>query len=169
MRVAQRRWIDLLKGWPSPSLLPPGLLCGAANYVLSDSTERITEVLEYGDDEGYRPLREALAKWLSTFYQPKEAISMQRIAISGGASQNLACILQTFTDPLYTRNIWMVAPTYYLACRIMTDSGFDGKLRAVPEDGEGINIAFLKEALRLSEDRAQSEGNLEPVGKANIS
>jgi DNA-binding transcriptional MocR family regulator len=56
----------------------------------------------------------------------------------------------------------MVSPTYFLACRIFDDSGFAGRLRAVPEDEEGIDIAFLEEQIKISEDDAQAAGNLEP-------
>lgn len=105
--MPQRRQINLLKGEPAPDLLPPGLLRSAANSVLSASKPETTVVLEYGADEGYWPLREAVADWLTKFYTPTDKVGPSRIAISGGASQNLACILQTFTDPVYTRNVWM--------------------------------------------------------------
>ena len=164
--MIQRRQIDLLKGWPAPSLLPPKLLNAAAGNILSASQSETSVILEYGAEEGYQPLRDAIARWLTAFYVPKQRIPSRRIAITGGASQNLACILQTFTDPLYTRNVFMVAPTYYLACRIITDSGFDGKLKAVPEDEEGIDLDFLREALRKSEAKARSEGNTKPTIKA---
>jgi hypothetical protein len=51
-----------------------------------------------------------------------------------------------------------------LAFRIFDDSGFAKKLRAVPEDNEGIDIEFLKKEIKKSEDKAQQEGNNEPVG-----
>lgn len=60
----------------------------------------------------------------------------------------------------------MVAPTYYLACRIFEDSGFHGRLRAVPEDQEGIDIGFLKREIGRSEEKARAEGNLKPVRTA---
>jgi DNA-binding transcriptional MocR family regulator len=56
----------------------------------------------------------------------------------------------------------MVSPTYFLACRIFDDSGFAGRLRAVPEDEEGIDIAFLEQQIKVSEENAQAAGNLEP-------
>ncbi|KAJ6035582.1 uncharacterized protein N7446_010344 [Penicillium canescens] len=133
--------IDLLCGW-HPSIANPALL--------------------YGPDEGYEPLRIHIASWLNTFYQPCEPISFQRICITGGASQNLACLLQVFTDPVYTRNVWMVAPTYYLAARIMDDAGFAGRLRGVPEDDEGIDLDFLERELRAAEENALQSGNTEP-------
>ena len=160
-QTARPKQIDLFTGWPNPGLLPPHQLNNAANHLLSDSSQ-VASILRYGEDEGYLPLRKEVAKWLVTFYQPKQDISYKRICISGGASQNLACVLQTFTDPIYTRNIWMVSPTYFLACRIFDDSGFATKLRAAPEDDEGINIDFLEQQLRISEGQAQRAGNLEP-------
>jgi len=71
--------------------------------------------------------------------------------------------MQTFTDPVYTRNIWMVAPAYYLSFRIIEDSGFAGKLKGVPEDDEGIDLVHLRKHMKESEARAQAQGNTEPV------
>ena len=100
---------------------------------------------------------------LTQFYQPPSQIPAERICITGGASQNLACILQVFSDPLFTRNVWMVSPTYFLACRIFEDSGFHGRLRSVPEDEEGVDIEYLRKALHQSEMEARAEGNTQPV------
>ncbi|KAF2461925.1 pyridoxal phosphate-dependent transferase [Lineolata rhizophorae] len=86
----------------------------------------------------------------------------ERVAITGGASQNLACMLQVFTDPVFTRNVWIVAPAYMLAFRIFTDSGFGAKMRAVPEDEEGVDVGFLRKEIEKSEKRARDEGNSEP-------
>jgi len=122
MNTASKRAIDFLKGWPNPSLLPPKLLQTASANVLLDSAQVTTPVLEYGDDGGYLPFRRSIAQWLTKFYSPEQAISHERIVITGGASQNLACILQTYTDPVYTRNVWIVAPAYYLAFRIFNVS-----------------------------------------------
>lgn len=153
--------IDLLTGWPNPGLLPPAHLESAAHTVLSNP-DLTRESLRYGEDEGYLPLRKAIAGWLTNFYEPQEKISYDRICITGGASQNIACVLQTFTDPIYTRNVWMVAPTYFRCCRIIDDSGFGGRLRGVPEDEEGIDIDYLAEHIDTSERNAVAEGNLEP-------
>ena len=154
--------INLLKGWPNVSLLPVAQIKSASSTALSDS-EVFTKGLEYGPDPGYEPLRANVAIWLSQFYRPAKLIDAARLCITGGASQNLACILQVFSDPLYTRNVWMVAPTYYLACRIFEDSGFHGRLRSVPEDDEGLDIGYLRRELQKSEDKAMGEGNTKPV------
>ena len=162
MRTPLKPLINLLRGWPNPSLLPVAQIRAAAEACLADHTIS-TPGLLYGPDEGYQPLREQVAAWLTSFYGPGDPISPERICITGGASQNLACILQVFSDPIYTRNVWMVSPTYFMACRIFEDSGFGGRLRSVPEDDTGIDIAFLREGLRKSEEDAVSNGNVEPV------
>ncbi|KZF24125.1 PLP-dependent transferase [Xylona heveae TC161] len=166
MVAAQKPLINLLRGWPNPKLLPAPQLKTASQSVLSNP-DVFVPGLQYGPDPGYEPLREQIASWLHKYYLPLEQISPERICITGGASQNLACILQVFTDPVYTRNIWMVAPTYFLACRIFEDSGFHGRLRAVPEDKGGIDLDFLRRGLRESEKRAELEGNNVPKLKPN--
>lgn len=164
LSVSPEQPIDLSSGWPNPALLPANLLRTSATEALTNPSIKDT-ALHYGADEGYEPLRTHLAAWLSNFYQPCAPITASRICITGGASQNLACVLQVYTDPIYTRNVWMVAPTYFLAARILDDAGFAGRLRGIPEDDEGINLDFLEEGLRAAEETAQKEGNTQPVGR----
>lgn len=164
LSVSPEQPIDLSSGWPNPALLPAHLLRTSATEALTNPSIKDT-ALHYGADEGYEPLRTHIAAWLSNFYQPCAPITASRICITGGASQNLACVLQVYTDPIYTRNVWMVAPTYFLAARILDDAGFAGRLRGIPEDDEGINLDFLEEGLRAAEETAQKEGNTQPVGR----
>ncbi|KAK9241172.1 pyridoxal phosphate-dependent transferase [Lipomyces kononenkoae] len=147
--MTSKTQIDLRSGFPAPGLLPANRLNDAANSVLTNQLIW-TPGMVYGADEGYLPLRENVAKWLTEFYAPSEPIGVNRITITGGASQNLACILQVFTDPVATRNIWVVEPAYYLAFRVFEDAGFYGRLRGVPEDEEGIDISYLEDALEES-------------------
>lgn len=55
----------------------------------------------------------------------------------------------------------MVAPCYFLACRIFEDAGFTGKLRAVREDDEGIDVEALERGLKSLE-------NEEPRGPVSL-
>ncbi|EME47489.1 hypothetical protein DOTSEDRAFT_41884 [Dothistroma septosporum NZE10] len=154
--------INLLRGWPSSSLLPVDLLKEAANAVLSD-TSVAYDALWYGPDPGYEPARDTIASWLSSFYKPSAPISAGRICITGGASQSLACLLSVYTDPEYTRNVWFVAPAYMLAFAVFEDAGFHGaKQRAVPEDEEGIDIEYLRNEIEKSEAKAKKQGNTTP-------
>ncbi|KAK5091264.1 Valine--pyruvate aminotransferase [Lithohypha guttulata] len=160
----EQKPIDLLAGWPNPGLLPPTRLETAAHDVLQDPY-LAKQSLRYGPDEGYHPLIEEIARWLTRFYCPKDAIGPERICITGGASQNLGCALQVFTDPVYTRNVWMVAPTYFRACPIIDDNGFGGRIKGVPEGEEGIDIDYLRTHIAKSEEDAVRNGNTEPKMK----
>ena len=148
--------------WPNTSLLPTQLLDKATHNVLKNQTIAYPAMC-YGPDSGDPRLRKNVASWLTNFYQPKDAISEERICITGGASQNLACLLQVYTDPAFTRNVWVVAPAYMLSFRMFEDAGFHHKLRAIPEDDEGIDIEYLRREIKKSEDKARADGNNEPV------
>lgn len=145
-----KKLINLLRGWPSPHVLPSESLKVAANKVLSNP-DIFVPGLQYGPDPGYQPLREELSKFLSNSYETEP--DAERICITGGASQSTACILQSYTEPVYTKAVWAIAPCYYLACPIFEDSGFKGRLRAVPEDSEGIDLERLEQGLKSFEDR----------------
>ncbi|KAH8678681.1 pyridoxal phosphate-dependent transferase, partial [Tricladium varicosporioides] len=142
-----KKHINLLRGWPHPSLLPASAITTAANAALSDPLIS-TPGLLYGPDPGYQPLRESIAEWLERFYGDdagdENGIGSERICITGGASQNLACVLQVFSDPGVTR-VWMVAPCYFLACRIFEDAGVP--LRVIGEGSEGVDLVGLERGL----------------------
>ncbi|KAH7176892.1 pyridoxal phosphate-dependent transferase [Dactylonectria macrodidyma] len=155
--------INLQLGWPSPALFPSTELNESADAVLTDFNAA-SAALIYGPNRGNIPLRNQVARWLgSTYHKDPQTIDEGRVCIAGGASQNLANALLRFTDPTYTRCIWMVEPTYFLACPVFEDCGFIGKLRGVPEDDEGIDLDFLRAALAEKEtDFARTGGPSAP-------
>ena len=168
MNTPRRQLINLLRGWPSTSLLPTTLVAQASSATFTNTKEAFP-ALCYGPDSGHEELRIALAQWLTTFYTPNSQFTVGnaassvspidpvRICITGGASQNLACILQVFTDPLYTRGIWCISPMYFLAGRVFEDNGFSGRtFHAVPEDDEGLDISILEQGLQKDEDLLRS-------------
>lgn len=91
---------------------------------------------------------------------------MDRICITGGASQNLGRILEAYSDPSYTR-VWIGVPGYFLAGGIFADHGFaEGRrMRGVPEDKAGeIDTSWLAEKLRESDERNDKRGeSMKPV------
>ncbi|PVH89462.1 aminotransferase [Cadophora sp. DSE1049] len=144
--------INLQLGWPSPRLFTSSALLEGANEVLKSESDTAAALI-YGPHIGHPPLRKSVAKWLSSIYST--SVDEGRICISNGASANLSNILLKFTDPLYTRKIFMIEPTYFLACPIFEDNGFQGKLRGIPEDnGEGIDFEFLCRELKTAETAA---------------
>ena len=145
--------INLLKGYPNPSLLPAKLLSDAAQAALADPSIA-TPALLYGADPGYEPLRQAIADWNTSFYGRR--ISKENITISGGASQNLSCVLQVLTDPSFTQHVWISSPAYMLVFRIFKDHGFEDKLRAVPEVDDGLDVTWLEEELKKAEEKRKA-------------
>jgi DNA-binding transcriptional MocR family regulator len=148
--------IDLFRGWPASELIPVDSLKEAAINALSNKS--ISDAgFGYGPDEGYHPLRKNIAKWLTEYYGPQETITSNRICITGGASQNLASILQVFTDPLQTEMIWLVEPTYHLVFRTFADAGFHGRMRGIPENEFGMDVHALERALEELADTRHDE------------
>lgn len=143
--------INLQRGWPSPSLFAASELLAGANEVLTSKAETAAALI-YGPHIGHPTLRESVAGWLSDVY-PTTTVK-DRICITSGASANLGNIAMKFLDPLYTRAIFMIEPTYFLACPIFEDCGFQGKLRGVPENEDGLDIEFLRRALDSTEAAA---------------
>lgn len=161
MSKSRKDPINLLRGWPANTLLPADLLRTAAQKVLSDP-KISAPALWYGPDAGYEPLRANIAEWLTSFYTPPASlgpIGAERVCITGGASQNLGCMLSVYTDPEYTRNIWIIAPAYFLAFRIFEDAGFgvDRKMRSVPEDESGVDMKYLRREIGESEKEANEK------------
>jgi DNA-binding transcriptional MocR family regulator len=153
--------IDLASGHPSPALIPIQDLQQAANNALSNPAVWQPGI-NYGPDAGYMPLRQNLARWLASFYasdrEEIECPGVERICVTGGASQNLVNILQVYTDPVKTRRIFVVEPAYFLSFRVFEDAGFGGRLKGIPEDEEGIDLGILEDALKQEVHIPSHEG-----------
>ncbi|KAF4820730.1 hypotheticall protein [Colletotrichum siamense] len=141
-------FINLQGGWPTPRLHPVKDL-EAASSSLFRQEDVAKELLRYGAGLGRPSLRDLIGKWLNDFYQPAAgSIPGVRIGETNGASNGLATILQKFTDPVYTRAVWMVEPTYFLACPIFRDAGLAGRIRGAPEGPDGVDLDFLASELQ---------------------
>ncbi|CZT16239.1 related to aromatic amino acid aminotransferase and related proteins [Ramularia collo-cygni] len=160
--------LDLQKGWPSARLCARKQICNGVEDVLAEGND-MTPILGYGPSQGYAPLRNEIAKWLSDVYalsaEPTEA---SRICVTNGASASLANVVLKFTDPSYTRRVFMVEPTYFLACPIFEDCGFRGRLQGVPEGSQdGIDLDFLLN--ELSKTESESGWPDQPATKTGVS
>ncbi|OJD37397.1 aminotransferase [Diplodia corticola] len=172
--------IDLQLGWPSPTLHPTSALLASASPLLGGgSPSTSAAALNYGPGHGYAPLRRSIAAWLTRNYHHHGdddgddasplAIPAARIGVGNGASGTLLNAVLRLADPArYTRAVWMVEPTYFLACPIFADAGFGGdgeddgedggrsRMRGVPEDEEGIDVGFLRASIERVEEEVRS-------------
>jgi DNA-binding transcriptional MocR family regulator len=160
----ERDSLDLQKGWPSLDLLPLSKIQAASSAIFSDPPTALA-ALQYGTLLGDSRLRKNLAEWLTKFYSVQRSPDPKRICITGGASQNFTSILQRFADPTYTRNVWMAAPTYFLASRMLEDAGYKGKLRAVPQADEGMDVNYLRQELARTEEFAPARPTANSISK----
>ncbi|KAI0100452.1 PLP-dependent transferase [Hypoxylon sp. NC0597] len=151
--------INLLIGRPTPRLQAADKLAAASQVVLSQP-EISDWALTYGPDHGEYDIREHISTWLSEKYRPASGpITADRIIITNGASGELAAILQRFTDPLYTRRMFLVEPAYFLAIQTFLDAGFGQKMQGIPEDDEGIDLEFLQRRLEEEENGSSHESH----------
>ncbi|VUC38185.1 unnamed protein product [Clonostachys rosea] len=144
--------INLQGGWPTPRLHPTKEIDAASSALFKQKD--IQQNLRYGPELGSSNLRGAIADWLTESYAPKAGpVVSERVAITNGASNGLACALQKFSDPSYTQGVWMVEPTYFLACPIFRDAGLGGKIFGVPEGDDGIDLEYLGNRLQEVDER----------------
>jgi len=129
--------IDLGWGHPSLRLHPAGELAEAARHAL----RRQSPVpLQYGATQGYGPLLESLAAYLSgqDAYGPG-AVRPETLFLTAGASQGIdlaATILARAGDTVFVEE-----PTYYLIGQIFLDHGL--QICGVPTDAHGLDTGAL--------------------------
>ena len=90
--------------------------------------------------------------------------------MTNGASFGAANILLQSTLPHlgYTRQAFIVSPTYFLINSVFLDAGFAGKLTAVPEDCEkGIDFDFLERQLVKYDELAAESASVNVDSDAN--
>ncbi|KAM0334439.1 hypothetical protein ACHAQA_001466 [Verticillium albo-atrum] len=63
----------------------------------------------------------------------------------------MANMLQSFTDPRFTKAVWIVAPAYHLSFGMFEDAGFEGRLMSVPEEEDGVDLEWLEARLEESD------------------
>lgn len=93
-----------------------------------------------------------------------EEAEVDRLCITGGASQNLASVLARFTEPVYTRAVWIVAPCATRRRRTFEDAGLGARVHVVGEGvrGEGVDLLALERGM-AEVDAAMEEYTRVPV------
>lgn len=158
--TATSKPINFFKGHPSFRLLPREAIIEATTQLLSpevrdfDDKNEDRHPLTYGPDEGSLWVRTAIADFNNTCFQlaeEKMKSKAEYINLTAGASYGVMNILQQTTLPHtgYTRQAFLVSPTYFLINETFIDSGFGGKLTAIEELGHGkIDLETLEKKIK---------------------
>jgi len=141
--TAQPEVISLAGGLPAPELFPIDEYRRAFEWVLE--TEG-SVALQYGPSEGYRPLREFLARRLEAFGIHSSA---EDILITNGSQQALDLIGKILLDP---GDAVLVENPSYLGA-IQAFNQYQARYAVVPMDDEGMRVDAVE---RLLDDRART-------------
>ena len=139
--------IDLGWGHPSARLHPVDAMAVAAQHMLTrpESAQTAAVPLQYGAVQGYGPLLESLAAYLSS----QEAygggvVNPASLFVTAGASQAIDLAATLFAASGDT--VLVEEPTYYLIGQIFRDHGL--RIASVPADADGLDTAALEKMLR---------------------
>jgi 2-aminoadipate transaminase len=126
-------------GLPAPEVFPVKEFQEACNRVLS---EQGAQALQYSTTEGYRPLREMIARHTARYSVP---ITADNILITSGSQQALDFIGRLFIN----RGDFIVveSPTYLGALQAW--NAYGAQYISVPSDENGMIVDELEAALRV--------------------
>ncbi len=130
--------ISFAGGMPAPEVFPQKQLQAACNTVLAQHGEM---ALQYSPTEGYRPLRDMIAKRTARYMVE---VTPDNILITSGSQQALDFIGRLFVN----RGDYIVVelPSYLGALQAW--NAYGAQYIPVPMDEEGMLVDQLEEALR---------------------
>lgn len=133
--------IDLGWGHPSPRLHPLQAMQQAAAHLFAHTG---VAALQYGAEQGFGPLLESLAAFLSQQEAYGMHVEPETLFLTCGASQalDLACTLLTRGGD----TVFVEEPTYYLVQRIFADHHLN--VVGVPTDADGLRPDALEAMLQ---------------------
>jgi len=127
-------------GQPSADLLPVDLIQTAT----ADFLARAHPLeLNYGERQGDRGFREALAGFLTSEYE--DSVSADELFVTAGNSQALDFVCGQFAREGDT--VFLEEPSYFLAHQIFSDHGLN--VVGIPVDADGMIIEALVEQLAI--------------------
>jgi 2-aminoadipate transaminase len=130
--------ISFAGGLPAPDVFPVEEFSAACEVVLKQWG---AEALQYGTTEGYRPLREMIARHTSRY---GISVTPENILITSGSQQALDLIGMVFINP--GDRILVEEPTYLGALQAWNSYG--AEYVTVPMDENGMVTDALEGALR---------------------
>ena len=139
LKVIQKpEMISFGGGLPAPDVFPVQRFKEACHKVL---TEQAASALQYGETEGYRPLRELIANNMAR-YGIKAKV--ENVLITSGSQQALDLIGKLFINA--GDRVLVEAPTYLGALQAFTVYG--AEYVSVPIDENGLRTDLLEKPLR---------------------
>jgi 2-aminoadipate transaminase len=126
-------------GLPAPEVFPVQEFKAACNYVLDNFG---AQSLQYSTTEGYRPLREMIARHTGRY---SVSVTPENILITSGSQQALDFIGRVFLNQ--GDHIVVESPTYLGALQAW--NAYGAQYIAVPSDENGMMVDELEEALRI--------------------
>ena len=139
LKVTERpEVISFAGGLPAPATFPVEEMRSALDRVL---TSKGREALQYSTTEGFAPLRDWIARRLST---PDAPVSPDEVLIVSGSQQGLDLLAKVLVDPGDT--VLVETPTYLGALQAF--SLFDPKYVSIASDENGLIPDALDESMR---------------------
>ncbi|MDL1896078.1 PLP-dependent aminotransferase family protein [Anaerolineae bacterium CFX7] len=131
--------ISFAGGLPAPEVFPKDEFLAAATRVLTGANGALA--LQYGTTEGYRPLREMIARHTARY---GINVNSDNLLITSGSQQALDLLGKIFINR--GDRIVVEAPTYLGALQAW--NAYGAEYVTVPMDQDGMNTDALEAALR---------------------
>ncbi len=136
--MSQRQVINFASGLPDPAGFPVKALQEAAERIL---TEDWRGGLQYGEADGYRPLREWVAADLTSQGVPTETA---QVLIVSGSQQGIDLVARAFLQPGDV--VLTEEPSYLAALQVF--ASFEANVRPICTDEGGLDPDAAAAALR---------------------
>jgi 2-aminoadipate transaminase len=138
--LSQRPVINFASGLPDPAGFPVKALQEAAAEILAEDWRA---GLQYGEAEGYRPLREWVAADLTTRGVTTEA---EQVLIVSGSQQGIDLVARAF---LQSGDVVLTEEPSYLAA-LQVFASYEATARPVATDADGLDPDAAAAALKQS-------------------
>lgn len=173
--------INFFKGHPSYRLLPNKEIVEATKELLTPDTREYDDdtnnrhPLTYGADEGAVWVRETVCSFNNRVFGVEGQSAASRteyLNLNSGASYGILSTLlhSTLAHTGYTRQAFIITPTYFLINDCFIDAGFGSKLTAIDEQGEdSIDLDQLVAKLEYFESNSDPVGDTVAIQNPNRS
>jgi 2-aminoadipate transaminase len=135
--------ISLAGGWPEAGLFPVAQFQEICDYVLANMP---CQSLQYGLTDGFPPLRQAIAEYMTQLGIPAVA---ENIVILSGSQQGLDLMGRIFLDEGDT--VLVESPTFLGALQAFNAYGV--KYLAIPMDADGICVEGLEALIKARQPK----------------